>query len=65
MNSIDSLSKEPDHPDSLDVNPPSQFLELIGGEALEGTGFEEETPEPGFDLAVPVAPASSLKGDLQ
>jgi hypothetical protein len=31
-------------------------LEQVGGEPLEGSGFEDETPDPEFSESAPAAP---------
>jgi hypothetical protein len=36
----------------LDADPPD-LLDLLGGEWLEGSGFEGEIPEPGFEWRDP------------
>jgi hypothetical protein len=33
-----------------------QLLDEIGGESLEGSGFEGEIPNPSFDMTSPISP---------
>ncbi len=36
-----------------DLDADSDLLDLLGGEPLEGSGFEGEIPEPGFEWRDP------------
>ena len=38
---------------SKDSGPNLKLLDLLGGEQLEGSGFEAETPEPDFEWRDP------------
>jgi hypothetical protein len=46
------------------ARPPSyNDNDLLGGEPLEGSGFEAQEPEPGFQFDWPTATAHSKGGD--